>query len=216
MAEKFVTVTGAAAAFLQANIDTDTIAPALRKSQVGKKIDLQERESDDLSVNFFADWRYDAEDNELPDFILNKSGFREATVILGGNNFGCGSSRESAVWMTHAFGIRCLIAPNYGEIFYNNCFKGGILPIVYPADVIAKLAEEATPGAPDAVFTVDLDANQLTTPSGEMMSFSIPEFRRQGLLQGLDEISLTLQRSGDIDSFHRAAQADRPWAYPQD
>jgi 3-isopropylmalate/(R)-2-methylmalate dehydratase small subunit len=213
MSEKFVRITGAAAPILQANIDTDTIAPAIRKSQVGQKLEFNERDADDLAKNLFAGWRYDDKDNELPDFILNKPGFRETKIILAGDNFACGSSRESANWMLADFGIRVIVAPSYGEIFYNNCFKNGILPVTLESGQISELAKESGDGAPGAQFTVDLEFMTITPPGNKSVAFSLPEFRRQGLLSGRDEISVTLQRRDEITAFHSAAKSKRPWVY---
>jgi len=213
VSDKFIRITGAAAPLLQANIDTDTIAPAIRKSQVGQKLEFNERDADDLAKNLFADWRYDDKDNELPDFILNKPGFRATKIILVGDNFACGSSRESANWMLADFGIRVIIAPSYGEIFYNNCFKNAILPVILDADTISALARESGDGAPDALFSVDLEAMTIASPGGKLIDFNLPEYRRQGLLSGLDEISVTLARRDDIAAFHSAAKSKRPWVY---
>lgn len=213
MTEKFIRITGAAAPLLRANIDTDTIAPAMRKSQVGQKLEFNERDADDLAKNLFADWRYDDKDNELPEFILNKPGFRETKIILAGDNFACGSSRESANWMLSDFGIRVIVAPSYGEIFYNNCFKNAILPVTLDAVTISELAAKAGDGAPAALFTVDLESLTILAPGNKIVRFNLPEYRRQGLLSGLDEISVTLQRRNEIAAYHGAAKSKRPWAY---
>lgn len=207
MPDKFSAVTGAAAPLLRPNIDTDTIAPAHSEKEFGEK------GASTLSRNLFAGWRYSEKGEEILDFILNRPEFREAKILLAGHNFGCGSSRESAVWMLRQWGIRCVIAPSFGEIFYNNCFKNGMLPLLLPESTVRELAEEAEPGAPRALFTVDLTANSLTTPSGRVVEFELPNFLRQGLLEGLDEIKLTLRREGEISEFVAQARRARPWAY---
>jgi len=208
MSEKFVSVTGAAAPLLRANIDTDTISPARTEKEFGEK------GGSNLAQFLFANWRYDENDNPLPDFVLNRTSFKSAKILLTGPNFGCGSSRESAVWMLKAFGISCVIAPSFGEIFYNNCFKNGALPVILDEATIDGLAKEAEPGEPEAIFTVDLESQTIATPSGKTVPFTIPAFRRQGLLEGLDEISLTLQRDAEISEFATRAKQSRPWAYP--
>lgn len=213
MADRFTTITGAAAPLLRANIDTDTISPGSRRQTSGTKQEFAEKGSSTLAQELFANWRYDEAGRELPDFVLNQPRFRSARVLLAGENFGCGSSRESAVWMLKEWGIRCIIAPSFGEIFYNNCFANGVLPLILPAILIGELAEEAASGAPSALFTVDLTANTLVTPSGRTIRFSLPGFRRRGLLEGLDEIAVTLQETARIDTFLHRLRDAYPWAY---
>lgn len=213
MAERFTTVTGAAAPLLRDNIDTDTISPGSHAPKAGRGPEFGEKGSATLADDLFAGWRYDEDGAERPDFVLNQPPFRAARILLAGANFGCGSSRESAVWMLKDWGIRCIVAESFGEIFYNNCFANGLLPLAMPATVIAGLAREAAPGAPAALFTVDLAAGTLATPSGRRLAFSLPGFRRQGLLQGLDEIAVTRQRQEEIEDFLRAARGERPWLY---
>lgn len=213
MSDIFTAVTGAAAPILLPNIDTDTIAPGQRKSQAGKARELSKTGTDGDMDNLFGNWRYDEKDNEVPDFILNQDPFRKARIILAGENFGCGSSRESACWLLAGNNINCVIAPSFGEIFYNNCFKNGILPIVMSETEIAALADEAAPGAPDAEFTVDLDRNSITTPTGKVIDFAIPAFRREGLLTGADEIALTVQRADEIADYHAAAIEAHGWRF---
>ena len=213
MAERFTTVVGAAAPLLRDNIDTDTIAPG--SGPLKGKQAFVEKGSLTLADELFANWRYDSAGQALPDFVLNRPQFREARFLLAGANFGCGSSRESAVWMLKEWGIRCVVAPSFGEIFYNSCFKNGVLPVVLPAKTVAQLAEEALPGAPAALFTVDLANALLTTPSGRAVPFGVPALRRRGLLEGLDDIELTLQRQAEIDAFLQAARRTSPWAYPK-
>lgn len=216
MSTKFTKVTGIAAALLRADINTDIIAPTQRPSKKGATRQFGEKGASSLAQDLFASWRYDQNDNEIPDFILNKPPFREARILLTGENFACGSSRESAVWMLYDFGIRCVIAPSFAGIFYNNCFKNGLLPIILPGSEINALAVEAQTGDRDAKFTIDLNENTVTTPGGRMLEFNVPEILRQRLLQGLDEISLTLQRQPEIDVFLNNAGEQRPWGYFQD
>jgi 3-isopropylmalate/(R)-2-methylmalate dehydratase small subunit len=208
MTERFTSVTGAAATLLRANIDTDALAPARLEKEFGEKGGAN------LAAGLFANLRYDENGEEIPDFVLNRRPFREAKILLGGPNFGCGSSRESAVWTLKAFGISCVIAPSFGEIFYNNCFKNGALPVILERAEVEVLAAEAQPGAPDALFTVDLMSQSIAAPSGRRIEFSVPAFRRQGLLEGLDEIAVTLRRTVEIAAFLADARAKRPWAYP--
>ena len=212
MSKKFTCITGAAAPMLQVNIDTDTIAPAIRKSRVGQKLEFNERDADDLAKNLFAGWRYDDKDNELPDFVLNKPGFRETKIILAGDNFACGSSRESANWMLADFGIRVIVAPSYGEIFYNNCFKNGILPIELDAQLVDRLFEEmyATEGYE---LKVDLERQVVETPSGEVIRFEVDAFRKHCLLNGLDDIALTLESADAIRAYEQSWRKQSPWLF---
>ena len=213
MAEVFTVVTGAAAPLLRPNIDTDTISPGSKPRRAGTKDEFGEKGSATLAQDLFANWRYDIDGKEIPDFIINRPGFREARILLAGENFGCGSSRESAVWMLKEWGFRCVVAPSFGEIFYNNCFTNGVLTLVQPEAVVRELAAEAAPGAPDALFTVDLGAETLTTPSGRVIRIAVPGFRRRGLLEGLDEIAVTLCERERIEAFLAEARRSRPWAY---
>lgn len=214
MSEAFPLTVGTAAPMLQKNIDTDTIAPGSRTLKgEAAKAGFRERRlqgSASLAEDLFANLRYDEEGREIPEFILNQPGYREAKILLAGENFGCGSSRESAVWMLKQFGIRCVIAPSFGEIFMANCFKNSFLPLVLPADQVRALAEEALP---EASFTLDLQQDSITTPSGKVTRIELPEFRRRLLLQGLDEIQLTLQMEPQITDFLKNAMEVYPWAY---
>jgi len=214
MAERFTTVVGAAAPLKIDNVDTNALAPGRRASEAGQKRAFDTFGAGRQPMNLFARWRFDENDIEKPDFILNRPGFREAKVLLAGSNFGCGSSRETAVLYLLDFGIRVVIAPSFGEIFFNNCFKHGLLPITLPRVTVEELWEEAAPGAPSALFTVDLEAGTVKTPASRIVPFRLPEFRRQLLLQGTDEIALTLQRIGEIDAFLDGVKTERPWAFP--
>jgi 3-isopropylmalate/(R)-2-methylmalate dehydratase small subunit len=211
MAEGFPRIAGVAAPLLQDNIDTDTIAPGSRTVKgESTKAEFKEKGSSELARDLFANWRYDEEGREISAFVLNQPGFRDATILIAGENFGCGSSRESAVWMLKEFGIRCVIAPSFGEIFWGNCFKNSVLPVTLPGDQIRALAEEAQP---QSAFIVDLARNEIAAPSGKVVRFDLPEFRRRGLLDGLDEIDVTLEMEPQIADFLERAAEVSPWAY---
>jgi 3-isopropylmalate/(R)-2-methylmalate dehydratase small subunit len=214
MAEKFTRIVGAGAPLPIDNIDTNVIAPGMRQSQSGQKRAFDTFGAGRQPMNLFARWRFDEHDAERPDFILNRPGFRDAKILLAGANFGCGSSRETAVLYLLDFGIHVVIAQSFGEIFYNNCFKHGVLPLAFDAPTMRRLLDEAAPGGPQAIFTIDLECNRVVSPSGTETPFQLPEFRRQGLLQGVDEIGLTLTRLSEIDAFHERVKRERPWAFP--
>ena len=205
MPEPFVRVRGAAAPLLRPNIDTDTISPGSRAAGRQSPSTL----ADDL----FANWRYDENGAEDPSFVLNRPEFREAKILLAGPNFGCGSSRESAVWMLKEWGLRCIVAPSFGEIFYGSCFKNGLLPVHLAESEIERLAREAAPGAPGALFEVDLERDTIRTPSGAHVRIELPKIRRDALLGGRDEVEQTLERAADIARFEARAAAAYPWLY---
>jgi len=188
---------------MRSNVDTDIITPMAR---------LVMAEKGDMHLYAFEPWRFLEDGSENPDFVLNQDAFRRAEILITGPNFGCGSSREGAVWAIRGLGIRCLIGSSFGDIFYNNCFQNGILPVVLPAETVerfAALAEDGNGGP----FTVDLEAYRITTPNGETYAFEIEAGRRRQLLDGLDDIGLTLKRAGDIDAFRAADREERPWVY---
>jgi len=199
--DKFETLTGIAAPMPLVNIDTDMIIP---------KQFLKTIKRSGLGANLFDEMRFDREGNEVADFVLNQDAYRSAEILVAGENFGCGSSREHAPWAIKDFGIRCVIAPSFADIFYNNCFKNGILPIALPQEVVDVLMKDAEKGA-NARMTIDLDAQSVTTSEGEVFSFEVDAFKKHCLMEGLDDIGLTMAKVGSIDSFEaRAAQA-RPW-----
>jgi 3-isopropylmalate/(R)-2-methylmalate dehydratase small subunit len=199
--QKFEKLTGIAAPLPMINVDTDMIIP---------KQFLKTIKRSGLGVNLFDEMRYDGDGNEIPDFVLNLPQYREAEILVAGDNFGCGSSREHAPWAIKDFGIRCVIAPSFADIFYNNCFKNGILPIALPQEQVDVLMKDAEKGA-NARMTVDLEAQTVTTSDGEVFGFELDSFKKHCLLEGLDDIGLTLAKSAAIDAFEaRAAQA-RPW-----
>src|SRR6516162_6977651 len=184
-----VTLSGPAAPFLIDNVNTDMIAPMYRPAQAGVLRGLAVKR-EDLAGMLFAGLRYDTQDRELPDFVLNRAPFRNACFLLGGANFGCGSSRDTAALMLSAFGIRCVIAPSFGEIFRDNCFNAGMLPLVLSRETVNALAAEAQDGS---AFFLDVAAQTLRSRSGQVLPFDVPAFRREQLLVGADEIALTLQ-----------------------
>ena len=199
--DKFTTITGVAAPMPLINIDTDMIIP---------KLFLKTIKRSGLGVNLFDEMRYDDDGNEKPDFVLNQPAYRNAEILVAGDNFGCGSSREHAPWAIKDFGIRCVIAPSFADIFFNNCFKNGILPIALPQEDVDKLMDDANRGA-NAVLTVDLENQVITGPDGGSVSFDVDPFRKHCLLNGLDDIGLTLEKAAHIDTFEAAAAQERPW-----
>ncbi|MAG95303.1 MAG: 3-isopropylmalate dehydratase small subunit [Alphaproteobacteria bacterium] len=201
--EKFTTLRGVAAPLNMVNVDTDMIIP---------KQHLKTIKRSGLGKHLFTDMRYDAEGTENPDFVLNRPAYREAKILVAGENFGCGSSREHAPWALLDFGIRCVIASSFADIFFNNCFKNGVLPIVLPAEDVDKLLDDAERGS-NAVITVDLEKQEITGPDGGTLAFEIDPFRRNCLLNGLDDVGLTMQKSSDIDSFEERQRTSEPWLY---
>jgi len=199
--EKFTKLTGVAAPMPIKNVDTDMIIP---------KQFLKTIQRSGLGKNLFDEMRYNEDGSENPDFVLNKPQYRDATILVAGDNFGCGSSREHAPWAILDFGIRCVIAPSFADIFYNNCFKNGILPIRLPQADVSKLMDDAQRGA-NATLTVDLEAQTIEGPDGGSISFDIDPFRKHCLLNGLDDIGLTLQKENKIAAFESKQKAERPW-----
>ena len=200
--EKFTTLRGVAAPLMRTNIDTGAIiAPIYMLST-----------SIDLGAKLFANWRYDAQGAEIPDFVLNQPRYRTARILVAGPNFGCGSSREGAVWALMRFGIRCVIAPSFGEIFYSNACQNGLLPVTLPEAEVQALAD-AVSAAPEPVLGVDLVACRIDPPAGAPIAFACPSDRRAALLEGLDETSLILRHEGEIDDFQRRIRTDQPWLF---
>lgn len=215
MPEPFTVLRGTAVPLLRNDIDTDTIAPGSvsvqRKKSVGSE--FSERGSSTLADDLFGNWRYDAEGKPRPDFPFNQPRYQGARILLTGANFGCGSSRESAVWMLSAWGIRCIIASSFAEIFSANCFANGILPLLLPEETMQQLSSEAESGSSDGEFVVDLNTCELTTPSGHLIRFTISDFQRRRLLLGLDEIAITLESIDEIEAFLQRGRELRPWLY---
>ena len=200
--EKFTTVTGVAAPLPMVNVDTDMIIP---------KQFLKTIKRTGLGANLFDEMRFDRDGNEVADFVLNQPAYRKAEILVGGENFGCGSSREHAPWAIKDFGIKCVIAPSFADIFFNNCFKNGILPIPLPQEQVDILMKDAEKGE-NARMTVDLEAQTITTSDGEVIPFQVDPFRKQCLLDGLDDIGLTMERAPDIDAFEAKHNVAQPWA----
>lgn len=199
--EKFTKITGVAAPMPLVNIDTDMIIP---------KQFLKTIKRSGLGANLFDEMRFTQDGQEIPDFILNQPAYRKAEVIIAGDNFGCGSSREHAPWALLDFGIRSVIATSFADIFYNNCFKNGILPIVMPEDVVNTLMEDARRGE-NARITVDLENQTVTTSDGQSFPFEIDAFKKHCLMNGLDDIGLTMEKAPSIDSYEAKAATLRPW-----
>jgi 3-isopropylmalate/(R)-2-methylmalate dehydratase small subunit len=199
--EKFTTLTGVAAPLPLRNVDTDMIIP---------KQFLKTIKRTGLGKSLFYEMRYDQEGKEVADFVLNQPAYRQATILVTGENFGCGSSREHAPWSLLDFGIRCIIAPDFADIFYNNCFQNGILPIKLPQSEVNKLMDDAGRGA-NATLTVDLDKQEIRGPDGGVIKFDIDPFRKHCLINGLDAIGLTLEKRQSIERFEEATATARPW-----
>jgi len=198
--DKFTTLTGVAAPLNMVNVDTDMIIPKQYLKTI-KRTGLKE--------GLFSELRWEV-DGTPKDFVLDQAPYREAKILVAGDNFGCGSSREHAPWALLDFGIRCVIAPSFADIFYNNCFKNGILPIRLPQDQVDRLMEDAGKGA-NATMTVDLAAQEITRPDGEKIHFEIDPHRKDCLLNGLDDIGLTLKKAEKIDGFEASRKTSQPW-----
>ena len=201
--EKFNRLTGVAAPLPMDNVDTDRIIPARFLKTIKRS---------GLGGHLFNELRYSSDGSEKADFVLNRPAYREARILVAGDNFGCGSSREHAPWALLDFGIRCVIAPGFADIFYNNCFKNGILPIRLAPDLVERLIKAAGRGA-NATMTVDLESQEITNPNGGAIAFDVETFRKHCLLNGLDDIGLTMQKAGRIDTFEAAQKASQPWLY---
>jgi 3-isopropylmalate/(R)-2-methylmalate dehydratase small subunit len=199
--EKFNKLTGIAAPMPLVNIDTDMIIP---------KQFLKTIKRSGLGANLFDEMRFDLEGNEIPDFVLNKKAYRNAEIIVAGENFGCGSSREHAPWALIDFGIKCVISTSYADIFYNNCFKNGILPIVLKAEEVEELMKDSQKGE-NARIMVDLETQTVHSSDGVEFSFVIDKFKKHCLLNGLDDIGLTMEKVSSIDEFEQRYQRQMPW-----
>jgi 3-isopropylmalate/(R)-2-methylmalate dehydratase small subunit len=199
--EKFTTLEGVAAPLKLINIDTDMIIPArflktIKRTGLGKFL--------------FSTMRYKNDGSENPDFVLNKPAYRKAKILVADDNFGCGSSREHAPWALMDFGIRCVISTQFGDIFYNNCFKNGLLPIKVSKEDLQKLFDDAERGA-NATLSIDLAKQEIRGPDGGMVKFEIDPHHKHCLLNGLDDIGMTMVKSGKIDNFESKSKATRPW-----
>ena len=200
--EKFTVLEGVAAPLKMINVDTDMVIP---------KQYLKTIKRTGLGRGLFSEMRYKDDGSEDPNFVLNKPAYRKAKILVAGDNFGCGSSREHAPWALMDFGIRCVISTSFGDIFYNNCFKNGVLPIRVSPQDLEKLFDDAERGA-NATLTVNLEKQEIRGPDGGMVKFEIDSFRKRCLLNGLDDIGLTQQKSAKIASYEDKAKATRPWA----
>ena len=199
--DKFTTLTGVAAPLPMINVDTDMIIP---------KQFLKTIKRSGLGANLFDEMRFDDDGTEIEDFVLNKPAYRSAEILVAGDNFGCGSSREHAPWALLDFGIRCVIAPSFADIFFNNCFKNGILPIALPQEEVDKLMADAERGA-NATLTVDLENQVIKGPDGGEIAFEVDAFRKHCLLNGLDDIGLTMEKASAIDTFETERATAQPW-----
>ena len=201
--DKFTSLRGVAAPMPMINIDTDAIIPKQFLKTLTRK---------GLGKHLFTEMRYADDGSEKPDFVLNKEPYRKASILVAGENFGCGSSREHAPWSLLDFGIRCVIAPSFADIFFNNCFKNGILPIVLPQEQIDALMADAEKGA-NAIITVDLESQQITRPDGETIAFEVDSFRKHCLLNGLDDVGLTLEKAATVGTYEDRQKVEQPWLY---
>jgi 3-isopropylmalate/(R)-2-methylmalate dehydratase small subunit len=200
--EKFETLTGVAAPLPIINIDTDMIIP---------KQYLKTIKRTGLGTALFSEMRYNEDGSENPDFVLNKPAYRDAKILVAGDNFGCGSSREHAPWALLDFGIRCVIATSFADIFYNNCFKNGILPIQVSEDELEKLMDDASRGS-NSTMTIDLENQVIKGPDGGEISFDLDPFRKHCLMNGLDDIGLTMEKAPKIDAYETKLAEAHPWA----
>ena len=200
--QKFTTLTGVAAPLPIINVDTDMIIP---------KQYLKTIKRTGLGTGLFSEMRYNDDGSENPDFILNKPAYRNAQILVAGDNFGCGSSREHAPWALLDFGIRCVISTSFADIFYNNCFKNGILPIVVSPEDLRKLMDDAERGA-NATLTVDLETQTIAGPDGGSIAFEIDAFKKHCMLNGLDDIGLTMEKAPSIAAYEQKLGESRPWA----
>ena len=201
--QNFTKLTGVAAPMDAINVDTDQIIP---------KLHLRTIKRTGLGKVLFDELRFNPDGTEKPEFVLNRPPYRDAEILVAGDNFGCGSSREHAPWALLDFGIRCIVSTSFADIFYNNCFKNGILPITVSADELQALMADAS-DRENPVLTVDLEAQEITRPNGATVRFEIDEFRRECLLEGLDDIGLTMQKVAMIDEFEKAQRQRQPWLY---
>jgi 3-isopropylmalate/(R)-2-methylmalate dehydratase small subunit len=199
--DKFTNLTGIAAPMPLVNIDTDMIIP---------KQFLKTIKRSGLGANLFDEMRFTQDGKEIPDFVLNQPAYRKAEILVAGDNFGCGSSREHAPWALLDFGIRCVISTSFADIFYSNCFKNGILPIVLPKDAVDHLMDDANKGA-NARIAIDLEDQTVTASDGTRFSFEVDAFKKHCLLNGIDDIGLTMEKAASIESFESAAAQTRPW-----
>jgi len=201
--DKFTKIRAVAAPLPITNVDTDMIIPQYH---------LRTIERTGLGIHAFSNIRYHDDGSEREDFILNKPAYRNAEILIAGENFGCGSSREHAPWALTDFGLRCIIAPSFADIFYGNSFKNGLLPIKLPQEIIDDLMKDADRGA-NAIFTIDLENLEITRPDGEVVKFEIDGFRQHCLINGLDDVGLTIEKDEKITAFEEMQKVQQPWLY---
>jgi 3-isopropylmalate/(R)-2-methylmalate dehydratase small subunit len=201
--QPFTTLTGVAAPLPLINVDTDKIIPARHLKTIKRT---------GLGVALFETLRYDENGQERPGFVLNRDPYRGASILIAGDNFGCGSSREHAPWALLDYGIRCVIATSFADIFFNNCFKNGILPIVLPQEQVDLLMDDAERGA-NAIVSIDLEKQEITGPDGGKVKFEVDAFRKHCLLNGLDDIGLTLGHVQSIDNYETSQRGTQPWLW---
>ena len=199
--EKFDKHRGVAAPLNMINIDTDKLIP---------KQFLKTIKRTGLGKHLFNEIRFNADGSENEDYVLNKPAYREASILVAGDNFGCGSSREHAPWALLDYGVKCVISTSFADIFFNNCFKNGILPIVVSKEELDQLMDDADNGA-NSILDIDLENQQIGRPNGETINFEIDEFRKHCLINGLDDIGLTMQKQSNIDNFEKKREAEKPW-----
>ena len=199
--EKFEKFSGIAAPMPLVNIDTDMIIP---------KQFLKTIKRSGLGVNAFAEMRYKSDGSEVEDFVLNKQAYRDSSILIAGDNFGCGSSREHAPWALSDFGIKVVVSTSFADIFFNNCFKNGMLPIILPADQVEILMNDSEKGS-NARIEVDLETQTITSSDGKVFSFEVDPFKKHCLLNGLDDIGLTMEKSSSIDAFEKKLEIEQPW-----
>ena len=199
--EKFDKHRGVAAPLNMINIDTDKLIP---------KQFLKTIKRTGLGKHLFNEIRFNADGSENEDFVLNKPAYREASILVAGDNFGCGSSREHAPWALLDYGVKCVISTSFADIFFNNCFKNGILPIVVSKEELDQLMDDADNGA-NSILDIDLENQRIGRPNGETINFEIDEFRKHCLINGLDDIGLTMQKQSNIDNFEKKREAEKPW-----
>ena len=202
--DKFTRLSAIAAPLLRANIDTDTIIRGGRSALTPR---------DELGNFLFEAVRLRADGSEDPEFILNREPYRGAKILIGGDNFGCGSSRESAVWALTSAGFRCVIAPSFGGIFFGNCFQNGVLAVQLPRDTVMRLGQALLADPERSTLEVDLERQRITGPDGEQIAFDYDPYRKQALLDGLDDIGMTLKRESDIARFQAEDRKRRPWIH---
>jgi 3-isopropylmalate/(R)-2-methylmalate dehydratase small subunit len=203
--KSFTSLTASAAPLMRANIDTDIVIPINR--MVGNSL------RGTLGKWAFTSLRYLPDGSENPEFVLNRAPYRNAEILVTGPNFGCGSSREPAVWAIQEMGIKAIVGSGFGDIFYNNCFQNGVLPVILDPATVEEIAEEVEQTQGTGKVTVDLEACEVVTPSGRKVKFTVEPRRRTGLIEGLDEIGATLRRDGEIRAFQQRDREERPWIY---